>query len=506
MALEDFLAPIFPHWAVRRMHAKLAYSQMRSYDAARTTRRTRGWTAPPTSANAEIEPQLNLLRNRSRDLVRNNPYAAAGLSVRVAYEVGCGIIPRSSTGEPALDTQADAVFAAWSAQADIASRHSFYGIQALLARGRAQDGEALALLVPLSRAEMTRRGQAVPLALQLLEPDYLDILKNEQLDDGGIIRRGVELAPDGTIRAYWLYEDHPGENFLLTRWNLISRRIPAAQVVHVFRQDRAGQVRGVPDLAPVMTRLRQLDEYEDAAIEQAKVQACFAAFVTSAAGAGRGPLEAPADSGAGEQRKTMAPGIIERLLPGENVEFATPSGGGGFSDFARHQLRAVATGLGLTYDLLTGDMTQANYSSLRAGRLAFKRQLEQAQEMILVRQVCLPVWNAVMDAARLAGELPNRAGPWPVEFAPPAFELLDPGAEATAWRDLARSGFASFGQVCAAMGWDPTKQLGEIARWNSQMDQLGIILDSDPRRTALAGTAQNPAANTKIELTAKPAA
>jgi lambda family phage portal protein len=506
--MERLIAAIAPGWAARRAQARMVYARLSAmYDGAQQTRRTANWRTSPRGPNAEIQPALSRLRERSRDMVRNNPFASAGLDILVSYQVGSGITPRSVTRDRAVDERVDALFSAWADRADVTGRLDFYGLQALMARSRAEAGEALALLVPLSAAEARRRGLAVPLAIQVVEADHLD----ESLDRNATgaadmrIRQGVEIDPSGRPAAYHLRLEHPGETLMLGG-SAIARteRFAAERVVHLFRQDRPGQIRGVPDMAPVINRLRSLDELEDAALEQAKIQACLAAFVISGAGPAAGPLEGT-DPNTGDPLKTFYPGMVERLLPGEDVKFSTPSGPGGFSELARHQLHAIAAGWGLTYDLLTGDLSQANYSSLRAGRLAFKRRLERIQWHVLVPafQRC---WDAFIRAAVVAGELPPLAGGYPVEFAPPVFEMVDPLKDALAIKEMIRMGLLTWGQGVAQVGGDPHRQARDIAMWNDVWDELGVITDVDPRRTAKSGGAQDAAQNAAVEIAATGAA
>ena len=498
MALfEKLLAGLAPGWALNRARARLAWRNVNAlYEGAAVNRRTRGWRADRRGPNAEIRPALKTLRDRSRDLVRNNPYAAAGLDLVVSYQVGAGIVPRSATKDTDLDRRVDELWAGWAAKADLSGRTDVYGLQSLLARARAESGEALAQIVPLPAQEARRRGMVVPVALQVMEADHLDDAFDGAPRAGDVIRQGIEFDGYQTPIAYHILPQHPAEvDAMLGGVALAVQRvrIPADRMMHLFRQDRPGQIRGVPDLAPVMTRLRSLDDLEDAALEQAKVQACLAALVISQAPAAAGPLEgagAADTDDAEEGHKTLYPGMFERLLPGEDVKFLQPSGAGGFDPLARHQLHAIATGWGLTYDLLTGDLSGANYSSLRAGRLAFKRRLERVQWHCLVPQMCAPIWRAFIDAAVMAGLLPRRAGGYPAEWAPPVFEMVDPLKDALAQKQLLRMGLLTWPQAVAQMGWEPRRQAEEIAAWNGIADDLGLVLDGDPRRTAGSGGAQ----------------
>jgi lambda family phage portal protein len=501
--IENIILAIAPGWARQRLQNRLAVQRLRAlYDGGRISDRTRGWRADSTGPNNEIGHALTLLRDRARDLVRNNPYAAAGLDKLVSYQVGTGIVPRSATKDAELDRAANEAWAAWARSADIGGRSDIYGLQSLVARSRAEAGEVLTLLVPLGANQARRRASPVPLALQVLEPDHLDVTYDELRPDGRGIRQGVELDLAGAPTGYWLTEQHPGETDFSFRPGFARRRFDAGRMLHVYRQDRPGQIRGVPDLAPVMLRLRQLDDLEDATLQQAVVQACVAAFVTSDAPSGAGPLEAR-NPNTDAQEKIIRPGMAERLLPGEDVKFLAPSPNGQFDAFARHQLHAIASGFGLTYDLLTGDLSQANYSSLRAGRLAFKRRLEQSQWLMLVPQFCQPVWDAFIAAAQLAGVLPPRAGRWPVEFAPPRFEMVDPLKDTLAVEKQIRLGLTTWGQAVAEQGWDPRRQVDEIKEWADAHDSRGLILDGDPRRINESGGAQDARQNAAVELTAR---
>lgn len=493
--LDSIISAIAPAWQAKRVRERFNLLRVQSaYDAARRTRRTKGWRTDNASANLETEEAGTLLRDRSRDMVRNNPFAAAGLDMKVAYEVGTGIRPAPRTGDAALNKQASDLWAAWGKQADVAGRLDIYGIMAQAARTRAESGEALVQVLPLTAAQAADRGLSVPLQINVLEPDLLPLDYKATKPGGNIVRQGIELDASGRPVKYWMYRQHPGDRDVFARNVTPPEPIDAKFMLHIYRQDRPGQLRGVPDLAPVMTRLRLTDEYEDAALMQAFAQATVAVFVESDAHAGKGPLEGVDD--AGDPLKTMVPGMIERLLPGEKAHFMTPSGSGPFSDFTQHQLRAIATGFGLTYDLMTGDLTQANYSSLRAGRLAFKRRLEQAQWLMLIPRLCQPIWDAFIRQAVAVGALPNVAGGYPVEWGPPRFEMVDPLKDAMAVRLMMRLGLKTWSQAVSEEGWDPAQQREEMAQDKADNDAAGLMLDGDPSATDGKGAAQAAAMET----------
>lgn len=463
---------------------------LRGYDGARTGRRTDGWITSGSSANAEIGPALARLRARSRDLVRNNPYAGRIVDVWAANVVGTGIMPQSRTGDDRLDAKVDALFARFADECDAAGQLDFAGLQTLVMRAVVESGEALCRFRP----RRPQDGLAVPLQLQILEGDYLDSSRTGILAEGqGPVTLGVEFDPNVTDRraAYWLWRQHPGEVGVLSA-PLSSVRVPADEVAHVYRKARIGQVRGVPFLAPIITKARDLDDYHEAALVKAKIEACFSAFVTQPDGAdgpGVGPLSTDDD---GNRVEGFEPGMIEYLRPGEGIEFSNPTASPNFDPYTLHSLMAMAVGAGVTYDQLTGDLRQANYSSLRAGKIEFRRLVEQAQYQMLVPMFCAPVWRQFIATAITAGLLPDRPQEgYPCEWNAPAHEPIDPLKDLRADVMAVRAGAMTLPQLIARYGYDPRRQLAEIARINAELDRLGIALDSDPRRVSQNGGAQS---------------
>ena len=481
--IDRLVAAVAPQAAVRRARARLA---LQAYAAGRPRVGQKYWRAPSSGPNAEIEPTLDLLRARARQLVRDNPYAARAVSVLVAHQVGTGIMARIDNEE--VQTAWDE----WAKLCDHDGLHDLAGIMALAARTMAEGGESLIRIRQLSRSEARRRGLTVPLTLQVLEGDLLPLSVVGAPRNGNRIEQGVEFAPDGTRVAYHLRKRHPGEN-LGSNISLATEleRVPADQIIHLYRCQRAGQIRGVPDFASVLLRLKQLDDYEDAALEQAKAQALLGVFITTPE-----PLDGETLVDGQDRGFELYPGMVHNLPSGTEPRFLTPSGSGGFEPFAMHQLLAIGAGLGVTYDQITGDLRQANYSSLRAGKIEFRRKVEQDQWMLFIPRMCEPVWSAFQ---RVMGVLVSveRAK---VEWQPPRFEMIDPGKEIAAARDAVRAGFETWDQVVSGFGYDPDKQAAEIAKSNDRADALGLILDTDPRRISSAGQAQDAAQNAAVEL------
>jgi lambda family phage portal protein len=319
------------------------------------------------------------------------------------------------------------------------------------------------------------------------------------------IEQGVERDADGRPVAYHIRRHDDG---LALRSLGPAERVAAEDVIHLFRRRRPGQLRDVSWLAPILWSLRDLTDYESALLRKAHVEACLAVVVSGEDGAlvsGKTPEEAGLlRDAAGRPVESIEPQMILYRDGGGSVDPIVPSGGGDHAGYAKRLLEGAAVGVGLTYDQVAGDMTQANYSSLRAGKVEFRRLLEQIQYALLVPVLCQRVaewfWEAGVETALFGGRMPA------VRHVPPAPEMVDPGKDGAALLRLVRAGFLSPQEVAGMLGSDHATVLRDIAAANALADELGLILDSDPRRTGAAGSAQSAAQNAAIEIAATGAA
>jgi lambda family phage portal protein len=464
---------------VRRSPPALPAPARRGYDGADRGRRLRRWRSRDDGPTARTS-DLKLLRDRSRDLRRNNPYAARGLASIVSNTVGTGIVPRFQNEKVAKRWQAWAE----SRDCDALGVHDFAGLQALVLSAIVESGEVFVL----RRRRETKEGLAAPVQLQVLEPDYLDASKMQSGGTGPVIEHGIEYDSRGRPIAYWFYKRHPSSALLSAAFALESERYEAADVIHLFRVDRPGQGRGVPWLAPVMARLRLLDDYEDAALERARVAACFAAFVKDPIGEGI-PVAAEPDEEEEEEELSEAelaeldyeriePGAIEYLPNGKDVSFPQPPTVNDYEPFTKVQLRAIAAGLGVPYATITGDLGGASFSSERIGWLEFDRQIEAWRWGMLIPGFCDRVFAWWKEAMGIAAGLPSDLPQWSA----PRREMISPTEETRSLRERVRAGFISQPEAIRQLGYDPDALLAEQAEWNEKADEVGVVLDTDPRK------------------------
>lgn len=427
------------------------------------------------------------LRAKSRDLVRRNAWAAAGVEAFVANAIGTGIKPQSMVKDQAIREAIHALWWDWVEEADAAGLTDFYGLQSLSVRAMLEGGEAF-IRIRLRRSE---DNLSVPLQLQVLEPEHVPITYNTVANNGNSIRCGIEFDNLGRRVAYWMYRTHPDDALLApmsgTGGDLIPVRVPATEVVHLFRPLRPGQIRGEPWLARALIKLHELDQYDDAELVRKKTAAMFAGFITRLSPEDNLMGEGMTD-GSGVALAGLEPGTLQILEPGEDIKFSQPADvGSSYSEFMRQQFRAVAAAMGITYEMLTGDLTQVNYSSIRAGLLEFRRRCEAIQHGVIVHQLCRPIWRAWMEQAVLAGALTlpgyatRRRDYQSVKWIPQGWQWVDPLKETEAMKSAIRSGLMSRSEAISANGYDAEDVDNEIAADNERADSLGLVFDSDPR-------------------------
>lgn len=300
---------------------------------------------------------------------------------------------------------------------------------------------------------------------------------------------GIQFDAIGRRTGYWLFQRHPGDRIGSRTDSAASRFVPAEQVSHLFEMQRPGQVRGVPWLAPVMIKLRELDDYEEAEIVRKRIEACIAAIVFGDLDAEQEAIAPLVHDAAGNAVEEFQPGMITYARGGKDIKFTQPAPGGGYGEYKRSQLHSIAAGARMTYELLTGDLSQVNFASYKAGVEEFRRMMTTLQWTSIIPGYCRFIWRGFIDAAVLAGQLP--VGPtYDAEWAAPKFEPIDRQKDAMADLTEVRSGMVPLEEVIARRGYDPAKVLAQIAATNKLLDELGLVLDSDPRKTSRAGLTQ----------------
>lgn len=470
-ALDKLIASFSPERGLKRLHARATLDRIsgrtqaeRAYEGAKTGRRTGGWISGNTSADAEISSSIQKLRDRSRSLIRDNPYAARARDVFCANVVGTGIIVKAGPAKDAWDR--------WVNECDADGLVDFYGMQALVMRCMFESGECLIRF----RERRPEDGLIVPLQLQVMEPDYLDQGKVGNVAGGGWIVHGVEYNAIGQRVAYWLFSQHPGDSATY-KTGLQSKRIPAEQILHIFERGRPGQSRGVPRLASVLLKMRDLDDYEEAELVRKGIESCFSAIVTTE-DMGSGLNESTTDQN-GNRIESLGAGLIQYLKPGQDIRFGAPSASGDYGNYTKTQLRAIAAGIGITYEQLTGDLSDVNYSSIRAGLIEFYRSVDMLQWHCIIPMMLAPIWKRWSETAYAVRAIKQKPEAYP-QWTTPRRQWVDPLKDVNAARQELAAGITSLSEVIRTRGEDPEKVFAEIAKERETLRTLGITVDTIP--------------------------
>lgn len=486
--VDGVISAISPSWGLRRVRQRTAARMLGAYRGAEKTRLRGDWTALHGSADADLLPDLPTLRQRSRDLNRNDAHASAITATVVENVVGTGLRPQSRPDVEELGAteaegqlfakKAEKAWRRWCRQADAQNRMHFHEMQGLIKRQILENGEVF--LLPLM---ITDPGRRYRLALEVIEADRVSTPTGKH---GPNMRDGIELGERGQPIAYWIKKRHPGDMQLgLSGVSHEWVRYPAMNragrpnVLHLYHVKRPGQTRGEPFFAPVLSAFKDLGDFMEAEIVAARVAACFTAFITKNDPAAA--FEGTAVDAQGNRIDSLEPGMTQYLAPGESVTFGDPKRPTGtFEPFVLAVLRSIGSSLGLPLELVLKDFSRTNYSSARAAMLEARRFFRGYQSWLSER-LCQPCWEWVMEEAWLKGELPavdlfgdDREEWMRVHWIAPGWGWVDPVKEVESSKLAIEAGLSTHADECAAQGRDWEEVFAQQKRERQKRDELGL--------------------------------
>ena len=469
--LDNWILSLFPTWGAGRIAARRKLSMVqrlssaaeqrfsRAYEASDNDRfRGSKWLTSRLSPNSELERESETLRDRAKDLFRNDSFASSAINGRVDNVVGCGIRMQSriQPGEGVsesraaeLNRQVEAPFRVWARAEKLAQK------QRLFERCRGIYGEGFLILSDRGSAD-----KPVPLSIQVIAPERIETPPGLLGDPN--VRMGVRLDPaTRKPTAYYLRTVHPNDT-LETSWTY--EEVPADRVVHVFEERFPGQVRGVPWLAPAMADLKDIKDFKETHLIAEQVAACFTVFIEKDEfGDPRAAAEGAASETAsdGGRIEDIEPGLIQYLRKGESVKFGDPNRPGNtLGPFLEWHLKAVAAAIRYPFELLVKHY-ENSYSggrlSLIDGRIAFSCWQQESIE---------GGWQRVSD--RFVEELvivggidiepdefeSNRSVFLQQSWVPPGMPWIDPVKEVRGDREAIDGGLSTRSTSLASRGWD----------------------------------------------------
>jgi len=461
------------------------------YDAAGMGRRMKGWN-PITSGPNTALTGIQKIRDRSHDVARNDWAGTSGVQHWTTNLIGTGIRARLKLiTDKAKKERYSALWETWCYQCDADGVLDLYGQQTLATRLMFIDGEAFGRL----RYRRPDFGLEVQMQVQVLEAQMLPMQDADSwpgMPQGHRMRSGIELNRIGQRVAYWFYREHPSDLQNGTAGTDQLVRVLADEVLHLFEPKRAGQLRGVPDFAPILARLRNIADFDDAVLERQKLANLFTAFIKRPSGTGMADdvdpvtgLPIQTDLG-GTPMTGLEPGMTQILEPGDDIAFANPpEAGTTYSDYMRTQHLGTAAGQGLPYEILSGDIKEVSDRTLRVVMNEFRRFAEQRQWQVIIPMWCRRIRDAWSEQAVVSGQadLADLAALKAVEWAPQGWAYIHPVQDVQAKQTEVEAGFRSRSSVISERGDDPEVVDAEIAADKAREEELGITFGEQPPKT-----------------------
>jgi len=483
--------------------------QLPPWRGVSTGRRARDWNVSGSGINTLLGNNLGTLIRRSRQSVRDDVHAGSAIESIAADGVGTGLRPIPNIDDDSKRQEVLDLWDAFVSKADSEGVQSLYGQQSTVIREVKEAGECFARI----RRRRFSDKLPVPLQVELYPSEMLDPSYSERLSPSRVIKNGIEFNNLGQRTAYYFFREHPGESSDMRIFGSSQfRRVPASQVMHVFPILRAGQIRGVPGLSAAITKLKDVADATDAFIERAKVQNLYTTFETIPAEDSASFIDYQNSDGSldvedeyGVPERGLQPGGHYTLPPGHGIELGNPNSGSfDFYQMVKGELHAVAAGAGTTYEKMTSDLSDVNFSSIRSGLISLYRKLEVFIANTLEFQFCCPIWQEFVLQAQISGtmfipdtEREQQKLLCPRWITTPGREYVDPEKEVRAQILSIRAGLVPRSSVVMQNSGMDISELERINKEDRERaERFGNTYDTDVVEEQ-APEEEEPSANTK---------
>ena len=453
--------------------------RVRNFQAGEASRLVSGWTTTSTTINAKLRESLTSMRARSREQVINNPVGRRFSRLMKRNVVGpLGIqIQAKSQMNGTLDNRAnDAIESGlkdWGQRyADYGGMLSFVEMQRLAIATCVSDGEVILQRHPMSG----------PYGIQysFIDPELLDVTRNQQETNGNITRLGVEYNQRKTPVRYWFREVDPQGNY----YSGSTYTLEANQIYHCYIPEWVDQARGIPWTHSSLFRLKMLDGYDISAITAARGGAAKMGFIT---GESSGKYVGDEEDDEGNVISDFEAGIIEELPEGKDFKSFDPNyPHEQYGPFTKKAMRDVGVGFDMSYPSLSGDLEGANYSSIRWGGLDEREMYIEIQNWF-IRSFVAPIYEewlrfAIPREAIKIGTAPltRPIGEYlPAHYQGKRWSWVDPDKEMKANQSAIDNKLKSRSAIIRDMGEDPDTVWQEIAKENEILKTLGVTNDAE---------------------------
>lgn len=474
--------------------------RQRSFFAAQFSRLTADWKTTSGQIDNDLRSDLATLRSRARELCKSNDYAKKYLRLLKQNIIGSdGFIlqvksfdwqkQKDGNYKKVLDELANRIieeaFYKWSDKklCDITGKLTFRQICNIAIETTARDGEVLFRKIRDSKIN------EFGFTLQIIPADYLDHTYNAELKNKNYIRMGIEYNPYGKPVAYHITKVLPANELFGVIPSGDRERIPADEMIHLFYQDHPLQSRGYTWYAQSMWKLWQLGRFEEASVVNARVSAAKMGFFKDVNNDGiSGDFEEEAD---GTPIDSVEPGYIGYIGNKDFVSFDPKFPTDQYAGFTKSMLRAIASGLGVSYNTLCNDLEGVNYSSIRAGLLDEREFYKEVQGWFR-DSFLIPVFEEWLRMMLLVPNINLPAAKYDKFNAPlwigRRWQWVDPLKDAQANKLAIEQGFKTRQQVISEQGGDFLEVMEALAYEQETIKNYEINIGEASGTKQISGT------------------
>lgn len=480
--LDNMIGFFSPQTAARRAAWRGYLEEIRNYDAGDHRRGNANWRATNQSGEFTDRYSRDTVRARARDLERNSDLMNSVISAFVRNVVGKGFILQAETGNENLNAEIEKLWKIWCKKrnCDVTGTQSLNQILRMIVRRKKVDGGVLLV-------KRITGGGVLPLQLQVFEVDELDGSQVAPKHKGNRVVGGIEYNAYNRPVGYWIRQ-YSLDGMSITE----PIYIDAKKVIFYFNKHRPSQLREMSDMSQTLTRIRDANEFITAVSMKQRIEACFGIGIKRnypTTGFGRPGAAVPAGPRQTYEGKSIAPGMILEMNPGDELQQINPQGqASDASGFLKLLQRMIGAGQGLSYESTSRDMSQSTYSSARQSLIEDGMTYEEEGE--LLADVMDEIYESFIISAVLAEAIPlsvtefwnNKDDYFRHSFEKPPKGWIDPSKEATATKIALQTGQKTFKQIAAENGSDWRKQIDDIcevldyAREEHGIDLGGVIL------------------------------
>ncbi|WP_160688337.1 phage portal protein [Clostridium sp. C2-6-12] len=481
--LDNVIGYISPELGYRREAWKQSWESLKNYDAGSYDRGNANWRAINQSAEMTDRFNRDNVRARTRDLERNSDIMNSVIKAFKRNVYGGGYKLQAKTDNDNFNDRIETLWEVWCKKnnCDVTGTQSFNQIIRMAVLRKKVDGGILFL------KRYTKDG-IIPFKLQLIEVDELDITQMAPKNKENKVIGGIEYNSYNKAVGYWI------KQYSIDGYSIENPiYIEAKDVIFYFSKTRPSQVREMTDLSPTVTRIRDANEYMVAVSVKERIAACLSVFIKKAVPGGGGSYGRNTQQETGRENykgKTITPGMIKELNPGDEIQVVNPAGqGNDATSYIKLQQRLIGAGQGISYEATSRDMSETNYSSARQGLI--EDELTYAEEIELLKENVLDeIYESFIISVYLSGliDMPDfwdkKQEYFWHEWIQKPRKWIDPQKEANANKISLQTGQKTFKQIAAENGKDWKEQIDEMCEVleyakNKGIELGGVIFDKE---------------------------